>query len=110
RVQAWNRNRETGIQGVSREQAMGRTIFEILHRQPAETLRTEFDEVFQTGRIQQFNIESRATGNNRTYQITKIPMRLNDGPITHVISIGEDITDWTDAQDRFAQSEKLAAI
>ena len=110
RVQAWNRNRETGIQGVSREQAIGRTIFEILHRQPAETLRKEFDEVFRTGRIQQFNIESRATGTVRTYRITKIPMRLSDGPITHAISIGEDITDWTEAQDRFAQSEKLAAI
>ena len=110
RVQAWNRNRETGIQGVSREQAIGRTIFEILHRQPAETLRKEFDEVFRAGRIQQFNIESRATGAVRTYRITKIPMRLSDGPITHVISIGEDITDWTAAQDRFAQSEKLAAL
>ena len=37
-------------------------------------------------------------------------MRLNDGPVTHVISIGEDVTDWTTAQERFAQSEKLAAI
>jgi two-component system, NtrC family, sensor kinase len=110
RVQAWNRNRETGIQGVSREQAMGKTIFEILHRQPAETLRKEFDDVFASGRIQQFNIESQATGASRNFRITKIPMRLNDGPITHVISIGEDITDWTAAQDRFAQSEKLAAI
>ena len=110
RVQAWNRNRETGIQGVSREQAIGKTIFEILHRQPAETLRKEFDEVFASGRIQQFSIESRATGASRNYRITKIPMRLNDGAITHVISIGEDITDWTAAQDRFAQSEKLAAI
>jgi two-component system, NtrC family, sensor kinase len=110
RVQAWNRNRETGIQGVSREAAIGRTIFEILHRQPAEKLRREFDEVFRTGRIQQFNIESRATGESRKYRITKIPMRLGDGQITHAISIGEDITDWTAAQDRFAQSEKLAAI
>jgi two-component system, NtrC family, sensor kinase len=110
RVQAWNRNRETGIQGVSRDQAIGRTIFEILHRQPGDMLRKEFDEVFQSGRIQQFNIESRATGAVRTYRITKIPMRVSDGPITHIISIGEDITDWTAAQERFAQSEKLAAI
>ncbi|MCC7323257.1 MAG: hypothetical protein IT358_05480, partial [Gemmatimonadaceae bacterium] len=39
-----------------------------------------------------------------------IPMRLSDAAITHVINIGEDVTDWTVAQDRFAQSEKLAAI
>jgi two-component system NtrC family sensor kinase len=110
RVKAWNRKRETGMQGISREEALGRTIFEILHRAPAEMLRREFDEVFRTGRIQQFNMESKATGEVRTYRITKIPMRLNDAAITHLITIGEDVTDWTAAQERFAQSEKLAAI
>jgi two-component system NtrC family sensor kinase len=30
--------------------------------------------------------------------------------VTHVISVGEDITEWTTAQERWAQSEKLAAI
>ncbi|MEP7380353.1 MAG: ATP-binding protein [Gemmatimonadota bacterium] len=110
RVKAWNRKRETGMQGISREQALGRTIFEILHRAPAESLRQEFDEVFRTGRIQQFNLESRASGEARAFRITKIPMRVSDAGITHVITIGEDVTDWTVAQDRFAQSEKLAAI
>jgi two-component system NtrC family sensor kinase len=110
RVQAWNRNRETGQQGVSRDEAIGRPIFEVLHRQPADALRAEFDEVFSTGRIQQFNIESDASGSRRTYRITKIPMRLDDAAITHVISIGEDITEWSMAQERWAQSEKLAAI
>ena len=110
RVQAWNRKRETGMQGVSREQALGRTIFEILHRASAEQMRQEFDDVFRSGRIQQFNIESKATGEARAYRITKIPMRLSDAAVTHVITIGEDITDWMVAHDRFAQSEKLAAI
>ncbi len=111
RVKAWNRKRESGTQGVTREAALGRTIFEILHRAPAEKLRREFDEVFRTGRIQQFNMETRATGEARTYRITKLPMRVTDGePISHVITIGEDVTDWSTAQDRFAQSEKLAAI
>jgi len=36
RIQAWNREREIGLEGVSREEAIGKTIFEILHRQPAE--------------------------------------------------------------------------
>jgi two-component system NtrC family sensor kinase len=110
RIQAWNRKRETGTQGVSREEALGRTIFEILHRQPAEVLRQEFDEVFETGRIQQFQMESTATGDVRTYRITKIPMRLDDAGVSHVITIGEDVTDWKEAEARFAQAEKLAAI
>jgi two-component system, NtrC family, sensor kinase len=110
RIQSWNRKRETGMQGVSREEAIGRTIFEILHRQPAEMLRREFEDVFSSGRMQEYQMESVSSGEARTYRITKIPMRLGDGPVTHVITIGEDITDWTQAQERFSQAEKLAAI
>jgi two-component system NtrC family sensor kinase len=110
RIQAWNRKRETGMQGVSREEAIGRTIFEILHRQPAEVLRGEFEDVFRTGQMQQFQIESSASGELRTYRITKIPMRLDDTDVTHVITIGEDMTEWREAQEGIAQAEKLAAI
>jgi two-component system NtrC family sensor kinase len=110
RIQAWNRKRETGMQGVSRDEALGRTIFEVLHRQPAESLRKEFDEVFRTGRIQTVHMESTASGDARTFRISKIPMRLTDSGITHVIAIGEDVTEWREAQDRFSHAEKLAAI
>ncbi len=110
RISVWNHKRETGMQGVSREEAIGRTIFEILHRQPANVLRREFDEVFATGRLQIFQMESMQTGDLRTYRISKIPMRLDNGPVTHVITVGEDVTEWRAAQDRFAQAEKLAAI
>ena len=111
RVQAWNRKRETGMQGVSREDAIGRSIFEILHRQPAESLRKEFDEVIRTGRIQTVHMESMASGGPpRTFRISKIPMRLTDAGITHVIAIGEDVTEWKESQERFAHAEKLAAI
>jgi two-component system NtrC family sensor kinase len=110
RIQAWNRKRETGFQGVSREEAIGRTIFEILHRQPAELLRSEFESVFETGQMQQFPIESTAFGESRTYRISKIPMYLEENEVSHVITIGEDITEWRQAEERFAQAEKLAAI
>ena len=110
RISVWNRKRETGMQGVSRDDALGRTIFEILHRQPASVLRREFDEVFATGRLQTFQMESNASGEMRTFRISKIPMRLDDGPVSHVITVGEDITEWREAQDRFSQAEKLAAI
>jgi two-component system NtrC family sensor kinase len=73
-------------------------------------LRREFDEVFATGRLQIFQMESTASGELRTFRISKIPMRLDDGPVTHVITVGEDVTEWREAQDRFAQAEKLAAI
>jgi PAS domain S-box-containing protein len=110
RIQAWNHARETGLHGVSREDALGRTIFEVLQRQPADLLRREFDEVFATGRLQQFQMESSATGAPRSYRISKIPMALDGDAVTHVITLAEDITDWKAALDRTAQAEKLAAL
>ena len=110
RITTWNRKRETGMQGVSREEALGRTIFDILHRQPEDVVRREFEEVFRTGRMQQFQTESSASGSLRTYRLSKIPIRDDAGTVTHIITIGEDITDWVEAREAVAQSEKLAAI
>jgi len=111
RVQAWNRKRESGMQGIARGDALGKTIFEILHRQPAESLKHEIDRVFGTGELEQFETESRASGDVRTYRISKIPMQLHEGDdVTHVITIGEDITEWKEALQRVAQAEKMAAI
>ncbi len=114
RVQAWNHTRETGLQGIARGEALGRTIFEILHRQPAESLRQEYDAVFASGELRQYETESPASGSPRqsprTYRISKIPLRLDGDEVTHVITVGEDVTAWKDAESRFAHAEKLAAI
>lgn len=110
RIHAWNHKRETGLQGVARTDAIGRTIFEVLHRQPAAMLKAEFDDAFATGQLQQFQMESDAFGDTRTFRISKIPMCLEDGSVSHVITVGEDITDFRAALDRTAQSEKLAAL
>ncbi len=110
RIQAWNRKRETGTQGVPREEAIGRPIFEVLSRQPRDLLRREFDEVLASGKMQVLEQESHTSGEIRHYRITKIPLRLNDDEVTHVIATGEDITEWKSVQRQIAQSEKLAAI
>ena len=110
RIRAWNRKREAGTQGVSREEALGREVFEVLDRQPRELLKLEFDRVFATGEIQTVEMDSQTTGEARHYRITKIPMRLDGEDISHVITIGEDVTAWRQAQQRLGQSEKLAAV
>src|SRR6266516_2984981 len=110
RIRAWNRKREAGTQGVSREDALGREVFEVLDRQPRELLKLEFDRVFATGEIQTVEMDSQTTGEARHYRITKIPMRQDGGTISHVITIGEDITEWHEAQHRLAETEKLAAV
>ncbi len=110
RIRAWNSKRETGLQGVARTEVLGHAIFDVLHRQPADVLREEFEELFHTGAIQQFQTESSATGEPRVYRLTKIPMRGDGGEISHAITIGEDITEWKQAEARIAQAEKLAAL
>jgi signal transduction histidine kinase len=51
-----------------------------------------------------------AGGETRHYRISKIPMRLEGDQISHVITIGEDVTERQAIQARIAQSEKLAAV
>ncbi len=110
RIQAWNRKRETGTQGVVRDEVLGRTVFDVLYRQPRELLRREFDRVFETGKLEQLEVESNATGETRYYRLTKIPMRLAGDDVTHVITIGEDVTEWKSVHQQIAQTDKLAAV
>jgi two-component system NtrC family sensor kinase len=110
RIRAWNRKREAGTQGVAREDAIGREIFEVLDRQPRDLLKGEFDRVFATGEIQELEMESQMSGETRYYRISKIPMRLEGEGISHVITVGEDVTEWRQVQQRLSQSDKLAAI
>jgi two-component system NtrC family sensor kinase len=110
RIQVWNRKRETGTQGLRRGDVVGRPVFEVLTRQPAAQLREEFDRVFETGEIQQSELEVNLGGEARFFRLSKIPMRLDRDAITHVITIGEDVTDSRAVQGRITQSEKLAAV
>jgi two-component system NtrC family sensor kinase len=110
RIQIWNRQREIGAPGLRRTEVVGRPVFEVLTRQPAEELRADFDRVFQTGEILQDELEVQLGGEARSFRLTKIPMRLDGDDITHVITIGEDVTESRRIQGQIMQSEKLAAI
>jgi two-component system NtrC family sensor kinase len=55
-------------------------------------------------------LEVAVGGEPKFYRISKIPMRQDGETITHVITIGEDVTEGHVAQQRILQSEKLAGI
>ncbi|HEU4830524.1 MAG TPA: ATP-binding protein [Gemmatimonadales bacterium] len=110
RIQIWNRKRETGTQGLSRSQVVGRTVFEVLTRQPEEALRAEFDAIFETGELRQTDMQVDTPEGMHTYRLTRLPMRLGGDAITHVMTIGEDVSEWREVQGRILQSEKLAAL
>ncbi len=110
RIVLWNRKRETGTQGLRREEVLGRTIFEVLHRQPGELLRQELVRVFAGGEVLESEQEVDAGGEPRTYRTTRLPMRVDGETISHVITIGEDLTETRAIQRAMHQTEKLAAV
>jgi signal transduction histidine kinase len=82
----------------------------VLTRQDPAELKAGFDEVFETGRPSQSEIEVPGSDGPAFYRLSKIPMRDADGRISYVITIGEDVTDWHAIQSQLLQGEKLAAI
>ncbi|MDX2192331.1 MAG: ATP-binding protein [Gemmatimonadales bacterium] len=110
RVQVWNRRRELGPQGRPRAEVLGHVVFDVLTRQPREEFQAEFDRVFASGELAVVEVDVAVGEQLRTYRNTKVPMRLGDGGVTHVIVIGEDVTEARAMTERILQSEKLAAI
>ena len=111
RMRAWNRKRETGLAGRRREaRCSGARSSRSCTASRPRCCGASSTKCSRQGDMQQFQIESNATGEPRVYRLTKIPMRIGAGEITHVITIGEDITEWKKAEERIAQAEKLAAI
>jgi two-component system NtrC family sensor kinase len=112
RIVAWNRNRELGELGIPRGVALGRNIFEVLTLQKREVLEPEFAQVFATGEIEIIEQETvTANGDIKHWLISKIPMWIDDsGKVSHVITVGEDITARVEANRAVARAEKLAAV
>jgi two-component system NtrC family sensor kinase len=111
RVVAWNRNRELGGQGIPRRDVLGRNVFEVLTRQPRAQLAEEFRRAFETGEIERIEQEGKGSdGSTRHWLVSKVPMRIDGEEVSHVITVGEDITERVAAARAVARSEKLAAV
>ena len=111
RIVAWNRNREQGGQGIPRNEVLGRNIFNVLTRQPREILGREFARAFEKGEIERIEQETTTPeGLTKHWLVSKIPMRVGGDEVSHVITVGEDITARVEASRAVARSEKLAAV
>jgi two-component system, NtrC family, sensor kinase len=111
-IVAWNRNRELGELGIPRGSVLGKNIFNVLTRQKRELLEDEFARVFESGKIERIEHETAlANGQMKHWLISKIPMWIDrSGKVSHVITVGEDITHHIEANRAVARAEKLAAI
>jgi two-component system NtrC family sensor kinase len=110
RIVAWNRNREVGGLGINREQVLGRNVFQVLVRQPRRKLEEEFVDVFRSGEMVHMEQESSFDGQKKTWKISKIPMRVDNAEVSHVITVGEDITEQKKMNEAVIHAEKLASI
>ena len=112
KIVTWNRHREVGIQGIPRDSAIGRDVFSVLAKYPQGRLRQEFERAFSTGQIERIEQQTVADdGSTRHWMVSKIPMRSSEsGEVTHVITVGEDVTVRVEAIHAIGRAEKLAAV
>jgi two-component system NtrC family sensor kinase len=111
KIVAWNRNRELGGQGIPRGAALGRNVYDVLTKQKREVLEREFARAFKTGAIERIEQETTTDGGEtKHWLVSKIPMRTEGEEVTHVITVGEDVTARVEAQRAVARAEKLAAV
>jgi two-component system NtrC family sensor kinase len=112
KIVTWNRQREIGAQGMPREAVIGRNVFQVFAKYPQSRLRQEFERAFQTGnieRIEQQTVDQ--SGATQHWMVSKIPMRdAATGEVTHVITVGEDVTMRVEAIHAAGRAEKLAAV
>jgi two-component system NtrC family sensor kinase len=74
-------------------------------------LEEEFERAFETGAIEHIEQESRARdGSTRHWLISKVPMKIDGEEVSHVITVGEDITPRVNANRAVARTEKMAAV
>jgi len=111
-IVTWNRQREIGAQGMPREAVIGRNVFQVFAKYPQNRLRQEFERAFRTGsieRIEQQTVDQ--SGATQHWMVSKIPMRdETTGEVTHVITVGEDVTMRVEAIHAAGRAEKLAAV
>ncbi len=112
KIVTWNRQREIGAQGMPREAVIGRNVFQVFAKYPQSRLKQEFERAFRTGhieRIEQQTVDQ--SGATQHWMVSKIPMRdETTNEVTHVITVGEDVTMRVDAIHAAGRAEKLAAV
>ena len=112
RIVTWNRHREIGLQGIPRDSAIGRNVFSVLSRYPEGRVRHEFERAFSTGQIERIEQQTVAEdGSTKHWVVSKVPMIDDEsGKVTHVITVGEDVTMRVEAMHAVGRAEKLAAV
>ena len=112
KIVAWNRNREIGGQGIVKREVIGRDALEVFSKMSRKRLEGEFNQVLNTGKLLKFEQESRVDKQKRHWLISKIPMKIDESEeqVSHVITLGEEITEQKRMNEAIIHAEKLTGI
>lgn len=101
----WNRAAES-IYGIPRERAIGHTLYDLVDQSLADQLAAEDQKVIQQDAllIEEESFESPFHG-QIWQRVMKQPLRNSQGEPTHLLYIGEDVTERKRIQESLQQSE-----
>lgn len=116
-VVAWNSKREQGMFAVRREDVIGKNIWHALDMSLSnvssarnrDEIKTEFTEVFKTGRMIEKEEVSGSFEDKRFFKIAKIPLIMSDDGVGYVVTVLEDVTERRLLEMRVMARERLAA-
>jgi len=109
-VVAWNSSREKGTRGLDRGRALGRKLYEVVPIEDRAAHEALLDRIFENGESTEDERDSQVNGETRRFQLRRVPMRLTPDEVTHVITIGEDITEQHRMRRSLRVADKMAAM
>ncbi|MGC1172640.1 PAS domain S-box protein [Polaromonas sp.] len=106
-VVMWNQAAQA-LYGLKREEAIGRTVYELWPRADAERMHAADQEVMDSGEPQDFPDRMVATAHRGLIHVhlRKVPLKDASGVVTHILITAEDITERLAIEDSLRHSQE----
>jgi PAS domain S-box-containing protein len=104
-------NRQLEIHtGYKRAQILGKTDFELFPHETAERLRTDDQQVIESGKVLEVEGVTEFPTGPRVYISSKFPLRDRSGRIDGLCGVATDITERKQLEMQLRRSQKLDAV